>query len=110
MSEERYFIGPGLRDKLRETITRVDGMSPPQAASAGGMHQSLVRDMSVFHIGTASGAWSKNGSKTVTWKYISATPNTVTAVNLFANLTTTATYNVAVVREGTAWYLISAEC
>lgn len=110
MSEERYFIGPGLRDKLRETITRVDGMSAPLPAGASAVHQSLVRDMSVFHIGTASGAWPKNQSRTVTWKYITTTPNTVFAVNLFASLTSTATYNVAVAREGTAWYLISAEC
>lgn len=42
MTQERYFIGPGLRDKLRETITRVDGL----IASEGGANvPTVVQDL-----------------------------------------------------------------
>jgi hypothetical protein len=44
----------------------------------------------------------------VTFKYQTSTPNTVTATNLFAAVP--ASGNCAIAREGTAWYLIAAEC
>lgn len=67
---------------------------------------------SVFRICTFTGAWSINTDKTVTFKYQTSTPNTAVATNLFASLngSTASTYNCAIARDGTAWFLIAAEC
>ncbi len=65
----------------------------------------------VFRICTFTGSWSKNTLKTVTFKYTTSTPNTVSSNNLFADIGTAASArNCAIAREGTAWYLIAAEC
>jgi len=65
----------------------------------------------VFRVCTFTGAWSKNTSKTVTFRNQTTTPNTVAATNLFAAIATAAgSRNCAIAREGTAWYLIAAEC
>jgi hypothetical protein len=68
----------------------------------------------VFRICTFTGAWSIDATKTVTFKNQTTTPNTVTAVNLFAaitGVTATSTFrNCAIAKDGTAWYLIAAEC
>jgi hypothetical protein len=63
----------------------------------------------VFRICTFTGAWSKNSAKMVTFRGITTTPNTVSASNIFANITATAG-NCAIAKDGTAWYLIAAEC
>jgi hypothetical protein len=65
----------------------------------------------VFRVCTFTGAWSKNTQKTVTFKYQTSTPNTVTAINLFADVgTASGGVNCAIARDGTAWFLIAAEC
>ena len=69
----------------------------------------VVRKSKVFRVGTYSGAWSKNTDKTVTFRGITATPNTVSASNIFANITA-ASGNCAIAKDGTAWFLIAAEC
>jgi hypothetical protein len=67
-----------------------------------------------FRVCTFTGAWSINAEKTVTFKNQTATPNTAAAMNLFAAITgTTATSsfrNCAIAKDGTAWYLIAAQC
>lgn len=63
----------------------------------------------VFRICTFTGAWSIGSAKTVTFKNQTATPNTVSATNLFFPVTNTATANArdcAIAKDGTAWYLI----
>lgn len=67
---------------------------------------------SVFRVCTFTGSWAINSAKTVTFKYQSVTPNTVVATNILANISTSASSqrNCAVARDGTAWFLIAAEC
>lgn len=76
--------------------------------------RSIVQDSpaKVFRVCTFTGSWSKQNFKTVTFYNQTSTPNTVSAVNLFADIATsaTATRNCAIARDGTAWYLIAAEC
>ena len=65
----------------------------------------------VFRIATFSGAWSIGATKTVTFKYQTATPNTAVATNLFAAIATFAgSRDCAIARDGTAWFLIAARC
>lgn len=114
MTQERYFIGPGLRDKLRETITRVDGMMDREGGVKSPIvHQEMMQrgGGKTFRICTFTAAWSKNANKTVTFKYQTTTPNTVVATNLFAEIgTASSSRNCAIAKEGTAWFLIAAEC
>lgn len=68
----------------------------------------------VFRVGKFTGSWSIDTSNTVTFLNQTATPNTVSAQNIFAAIsgtTVTATFrNCAIAKDGTAWYLIAAEC
>ena len=64
-----------------------------------------------FRIATFSGAWAINSTKTVTFKYQTSTPNTASALNLFAAVPAPASSgDCAIAREGTAWFLIAAVC
>lgn len=62
----------------------------------------------LFRVCTYTGAWSIGASKTVTFKYQTATPNTATVLNLFFPVTSTAggSRDCAIAKDGTAWYLI----
>ena len=61
----------------------------------------------VFRVCTFTGAWSINASKTVTFRGVTTTPNTVAAVNLFFPFPAPASAtDCAIAKEGTAWYLI----
>jgi hypothetical protein len=109
MAQERYFIGPGLRDKLRETITRVDGMMDRQrGVKSQIVHQEMMPRSGdkVFRICTYTGAWAVDEFKTVTFKNQTATPNTVSAINLFLTLPSNGPRNCAIAKDGTAWHLI----
>ena len=65
----------------------------------------------VFRMCTYTGAWDKGTTATVTFLNQTTTPNTVVARNLFADIDASAfTAHCAIAREGTAWYLIAAEC
>jgi len=74
-------------------------------------HPPPSSNAKVFRVCTFTGAWSINSAKTVTFKYTTATPNTAVATNLFATLGTAASSrNCAIAKDGTAWFLIAAEC
>jgi hypothetical protein len=65
----------------------------------------------VFRVCTFTGSWSINASKTVTFRGVTTTPNTVAAVNLFAEISApSSAANCAIAKDGTAWYLIAAQC
>jgi len=60
---------------------------------------------------TATSTWTKGGAKTLEFRHQTTTPNTVTATNLFADVgTASGGVACAIAREGTAWFLIAAEC
>ena len=65
----------------------------------------------VFRVCTFTGAWNTGVSKTVTFKYQTSTPNTVSALNLFANVPApSGSGDCAVARENTSWFLVAAVC
>ena len=75
-------------------------------------HRQQPGQGGVFRIATHGfAAWNKDSTQTVTFVTTTSTPNTATAVNLFADLASGVTgRSVAIARDGTAWYLIAAEC
>lgn len=111
--QERYFIGPSLLSDIRETITRVDAIAPKTSGAAQPVRLQELRkpQAKVFRICTFTGAWTIDTEKTVTFRGITSTPNTVVAMNLFGSVNGTASDNpCAIARDGTAWYLIAARC
>ena len=111
-----FLIGDGLLGQIKDTIRRVDGMPEggditriPTRFEGAQMPASKT-----FRVCTFTGAWAINGEKVVTFRGVTTTPNTVSALNLFASVTgstsTTTTRNCAIAKDGTAWYLIAAQC
>lgn len=67
----------------------------------------------VFRICTFTGTWNIDTDRTVTFRNVTSTPNTLVATNLFASVGgggTADNYACAIGRDGTAWYLIAAKC
>jgi hypothetical protein len=103
-----YLIGPDLLGRIRRVTDTVDGMPTSTGITRIPTRlQDLPRGGGkVFRICTFTGAWAINASKTVTFKYQTTTPNTVSAVNLFFPVTLTGTRDCAIAKDGTAWFLI----
>ena len=105
MADRVVFLRPDAERIARAVRTVEAGRRDETPLRFGRVVESGKR---VFRVGTFTGEWTKGGSKTVTFKYQSSTPNTVTASNLFANVP--ASGDCAIARDGTAWFLIAAEC
>lgn len=114
---DRYFIGPGLRDKLRDVIRRVDGGA---YGGGGGEIPTRLQDMGGRGGGGGSGILSKT---TDTWAIDTsqelcvyagdppgetATSQTVTAWNKFAEIP--AGNWVFLSRANGHWYVVAAQC
>lgn len=63
----------------------------------------------VFRVATFTGAWAINAAKTVTFRNVTTTPNTVSAINLFCDLPSNGQLACAVAKAGTAWYLVQSQ-
>lgn len=109
---KNYLLSPSLLSDVRDTISRVNAMSVTKPAQPKRQEQpGNVSTPQLFRVGTATGSWSKTVTNTVTWAPGTGVTATVSATNLFADITgTTSTYSVAVARVGNDWYLIAAEC
>lgn len=59
-----------------------------------------------FRIATFTGSWVINATKTVTFKYQTATPNTASVLNLVCGLSPSGSCDVSIARDGTAWFLV----
>lgn len=106
-----YLIGPDFLGRIRRTVDAAE--AEPMRIQTGRIQVRLEGEdepAKVFRICTYTTAapWSKGGDKTLVFKYQTNTPNTVVATNLFATVPGSAT--CAIAREGTAWFLIAAEC
>jgi hypothetical protein len=112
---EGYLIGPDLLGNIRKTIDAVDSlglnnMQPTRIQTRFEEVQSPQQK--IFRIGTFTGAWTINTSKTVSLPVTGSTSvTTVSATNLFASIATaSSSRNCGIAKDGTAWYLIAAQC
>ena len=106
----KYLIGESLREKLKSTISKVDSLSfgGPVSRIPTVFDEGTPSNPRVFRVCTFTGSWAINTEKAVTFRGVTTTPNTVSAMNLFTDFTqTTATVNCAIAKDGTAWYLIA---
>lgn len=74
---------------------------PLDFSSGGGVSSGKV-----FRLATFTGTWEINEAKVVTFKNQTTTPNTVSATNIFAGISTG---TVSIAKEGTAWYVVSVD-
>lgn len=109
---ERVTFTKPAAERIGKVVRTVEAGNRDQGPLTFGVGQ--VPASKTFRVCTFTGAWSINASKTVTFKGVTSTPNTAVAVNLFAALTgttvTSTLRNCAIARDGTAWYLIAAQC
>jgi hypothetical protein len=97
--------------RIAAAVRQVEGGNRDQPPFGFEHPQGIGPNVKLFRVATFTGAWAKNSVKTVTFKYTTATPNTAVATNLFATLGTAASSrNCAIAKDGTAWFLIAAEC
>ena len=110
---ERVTFTKPAAERIAKVVRAVEGGDRDAGPLTFG-NRGAAGNPKTFRVCTFTGAWSINAEKTVTFKNQTATPNTVAAVNIFAALTgTTATStsrNCAIAKDGTAWYLIAAQC
>lgn len=91
--------------RIVEAGNRDTGALPTSPRFSGGSAKP------VFRMATFTGSWNIDAFKTVTFRDQTATPNTASAINLFANLTAASSARAcAIAKDGTAWYLIAARC
>lgn len=101
-------LGNNLTDAIIRVVNKVENTpASGQFFNVTGRFEDVPSPVT-FRICTFTGAWSKNQDKTITFKHGGGT---VVATNLFADITAPAsTAHCAIHAEGTAWFLISAEC
>jgi len=100
-------------DRIAKVVRTIEqGDRKGAGLSFGSGPRSFGGGGSVFRVGTHdNNAWAKNALKTVTFITVTTTPNTASALNLFADIATGSTGRaVAIAKDGTGWYLIAAEC
>ena len=110
MSTARVDFTRGAAERIANVVRAVELGDRDGAPLNFGRVPDAGGSKVVFRICTFTGAWSKNAQKVVTYKYQSATPNTVSARNVFIGLAATTGGNCAIAKDGTAWFLIQLEC
>jgi hypothetical protein len=110
----KYLIGESLREKLKSTISKVDSLSfgGPVSRIPTVFDEGPSSNPRVFRICTFTGSWAINTDKTVTFRGVTSTPNTVSATNVLGTVAEKqagASMRCTIAKEGTAWYLVSWE-
>lgn len=105
MSTARVDFTRGAAERIAAVVRQVEGGNRDGAPLK---FRKVDTDGGVksFRIGTFSGAWSVGDTKTVTFKYRTNTPNTVTAINLFLDLPSDGTKDCAIAKDAGTWHLI----
>lgn len=102
---ERVTFTRPAADRIAKVVRRVEqgdrGAEPLTFGRGGGSGGRKV-----FRICTFTGSWDIDTMKTVTFRNVTTTPNTLSATNLFFDIPDDGTKNCAVGKDGTAWYLI----
>lgn len=94
-------------NRIAKAVRTVEQMTAPAVAPQG-VHPEPA--LIAFRMATFTGQWSKNSSRTVT--ITGSVTATVSAYNFFATLgsATGGPFKAAVLKGGTNWVVIAAEC
>ena len=104
-----FLISDDLKDRIKTTVSRVEGMADGgNVTTIPTRFETLPQPASskTFRVCTFTGSWSIGASKTVTFRGVTTTPNTVGVVNLVCGLNPSGSCDVSVAKDGTAWYLV----
>jgi len=101
---DRVTFTPGSAERIAKVVRSVEAGN--RDATGYVASPRLQGGGKVFRVCTFTGSWSVGSSKTVTFRNQTATPNTVTASNLFWPVPDGPTRDCAIAKEGTSWYLI----
>lgn len=109
---ERVTFTRPAAERIAKVVRTVEGGDRDQPGITYGSAPGVIGK--TFRVATFTGAWSKNTAKVVTFRNQTTTPNTVSVTNIFASITgvtaTSTSKACAIAKDGTAWYLIAAEC
>jgi len=96
-------------ERIAKAVRRVEGGNRDEAPLRF-RKVDTDRARNVFRIGTFSGNWGIGATSVVTFKYVTTTPNTVVARNLFWPLDNNGgIVDCSIAREGTSWFLITPQ-
>jgi len=105
MPDRISFTRPSVA-RIANVVRAVENARPASAPLRSKV--SVEAKPRVFRVCTFTGAWAINTAKVVTFR---GGTSTVSATNLFAAISARDTArNCAIAKDGTAWYLIAAEC
>jgi hypothetical protein len=103
-----YILSEPYKQRVDNALATVEGMPSQQKTTLiPTRFEALQQPQSkTFRICTFTGSWSINGTKEVTFRGVTSTPNTVSAINLVCGLNPSGSCDVSIAKDGTAWYLI----
>jgi hypothetical protein len=109
-SVERVSFTRPAAERIGKAVRQVEAgdrdLGPIEWGPRGGAASGKV-----FRVATATGAWSVDSPKEVTFYGITSTPNTVTVINKLVSLPaprSTATSRIVnIAKDGPQWYLVS---
>lgn len=108
MPDRISFTRPSVA-RIANVVRAVENARPASAPLRSKV--SVEAKPRVFRVCTFTGVWAINTVKVVTFKNVTTAPNTASAMNLFAAITSSSSArNCAIAKDGTAWYLIAAQC
>ena len=105
MSTARVDFTRGAAERIAAVVRRVEQGDRDGAPLTFGKVDTPPGGK-VFRIGTFSGAWDVGATATVTFKYVTSTPNTVTATNLFLDLPDDGQKDCAIAKDAGTWHLV----
>jgi hypothetical protein len=111
MSTARVDFTRGAAERIARVVRIVESGDRDGAALRFGKVETSGGGKA-FRMCRFSSAWDIDTTATLTFRNVTTTPNTVIALNVFANigLGTATASDCAIAKEGTAWYLIAARC
>ena len=101
---ERVTFTRPAAERIAKTVRAVEAGDRSQPGIEFGSVPGV--STKTFRMGTFTGEWSIGSAKTVTFRNQTATPNTVSATNLFWPIPGGPQRDCSIAKDGTAWYLL----
>lgn len=115
MSTARVDFTRGAAERIARAVRIVEqgerDLTGPRSRTLPADSFGSRRGEATFRVCVFTGSWGINSLKTVQFKFQDSTPNTVQAMNLFANISLDCgARDCAIAKDGDNWYLVSAKC
>ena len=103
MADRISFTRPAV-ERIARVVRAVENARP----AGGGLRSRAVEGAKPkpFKVCTFTGAWAIDTAKTVTFRNVTTTPNTVSVMNIVCGLSPAGSCDASIAKDGTAWYLV----